>query len=193
MGSRYGLGRCGSALRRSAPAISTRRDPTLDSGSLIPHQAAEPDVRRSDPASRQPRIVDTGIPPSFLLSPSVVGHSGSVAACSLIVDSGAGRLDRARRSSASRSLLRRLGPGRRSSWASRCTSIDDAVEQLMGMRHTCALDIAAEYPDGITERSVGLALGISEKAARADIERAGGKLRAELFEPPRRDAASIPR
>ena len=48
------------------------------------------------------------------------------------------------------------------------------------MRYTCALDIVDEYPDGITDRSVGLVLGVSEKAARADIERAGDGLRAEL-------------
>jgi hypothetical protein len=58
--------------------------------------------------------------------------------------------------------------------------IDDAVEQLQSMRYTCALDIADEYPDGITERSVGLVFGVSEKAARADIERAGDLLRAGL-------------
>jgi hypothetical protein len=58
--------------------------------------------------------------------------------------------------------------------------IDDAVEQLQSMRYTCALDIADEYPDGITELSVGLVLGVSEKAAHGDIVRVGGKLRAEL-------------
>jgi hypothetical protein len=57
--------------------------------------------------------------------------------------------------------------------------IDDAVEQLQSMRYTCALDIADEYPDGLTERSVGLVLGVSERAARTDIERAGEQLRAE--------------
>jgi hypothetical protein len=58
--------------------------------------------------------------------------------------------------------------------------IDDAVEQLQRMRYTCALDVAEEFPDGITERSVGLVLGISEKATRADIERAKERLRAGL-------------
>jgi hypothetical protein len=58
--------------------------------------------------------------------------------------------------------------------------IDDAVEQLMGMRHTCALDAADEYPDGLTERSVGLVLGVSEKAAHGDVQRATERLRAEL-------------
>jgi hypothetical protein len=60
--------------------------------------------------------------------------------------------------------------------------IDDAVELLQGMRYTCALDIADVYPDGITERSVGLVLGVSEKAARADIELARDRLRAGLVE-----------
>jgi hypothetical protein len=50
--------------------------------------------------------------------------------------------------------------------------IDDAVEQLLGMRYTCAFDVVEEYPDGLTEHSVGLVLGVSEKAAHADISRA---------------------
>ncbi len=50
------------------------------------------------------------------------------------------------------------------------------------MRYTCALDIADEYPDGITERSIGLVLGVTEKAARADIDRATGKLRERCDE-----------
>jgi hypothetical protein len=68
--------------------------------------------------------------------------------------------------------------GRRSGLASSAAQrvverwIDDAVEQLMGMRYTCALDVARDYPDGLTARSVGLVLGVSEKAAHADIERA---------------------
>ena len=58
--------------------------------------------------------------------------------------------------------------------------IDDAVELLQSMRSTCALDIVDEHPDGITERGVGLVLGVSERAARADVARAGEQLRAEL-------------
>jgi hypothetical protein len=58
--------------------------------------------------------------------------------------------------------------------------IDDAVEQLQSMRYTCALDVAEEFPDGITDRGVGLVLGVGERAARADIERAGEQLRAGL-------------
>lgn len=56
--------------------------------------------------------------------------------------------------------------------------IDDAVEQLQSMRYTCALDIVDEYADGITERGVGLVLGIGERTVRADIERAGERLKA---------------
>jgi hypothetical protein len=54
---------------------------------------------------------------------------------------------------------------------------DDAVELLQSMRYTCALDIADEYPDGITDRGVGLVLGVSERGARADIERAMERMR----------------
>ena len=50
--------------------------------------------------------------------------------------------------------------------------IDDAVEQLAGMAYSCALDVADEYPDGVTEGSVGLVLGVTEKAAHTDIARA---------------------
>jgi hypothetical protein len=60
--------------------------------------------------------------------------------------------------------------------------IDDAVEQLMGMRYTCALDVADEYPDGLTERSVGLVLGVTENAAHADLERASEGLRLGMVE-----------
>jgi hypothetical protein len=56
--------------------------------------------------------------------------------------------------------------------------IDDAVEQLAGMRYSCALDVADEYPDGLTGRGVGLVLAISEKAAHADLQRAGVRQRA---------------
>jgi hypothetical protein len=76
--------------------------------------------------------------------------------------------------------------GRRSGLASSAAQglveqwIDDAVEQLAGMRHTCALDVADEYPDGLTERSVGLVLGVTEKAAHADINRGRDELAAAL-------------
>lgn len=76
--------------------------------------------------------------------------------------------------------------GRRSGLASSAAHhiverwIDDAVEQLMGMRHTCALDVADEYLDGVTERSIGLVLGVSEKAAHADITRATERLRVKV-------------
>lgn len=50
------------------------------------------------------------------------------------------------------------------------------------MRYTCALDIVDEYPDGITERGVGLVLGVSEKAARADLAHSREELREGLRE-----------
>jgi hypothetical protein len=56
--------------------------------------------------------------------------------------------------------------------------IDDAVAQLQSMRYTCALDIADEFPDGLTDGSIGLVLGVSEKAAHADVQRAKAQLRA---------------
>jgi hypothetical protein len=55
--------------------------------------------------------------------------------------------------------------------------IDDAVERLQGMRYTCALDIPEEYPDGITDCGVGLALGVSERAAHAGVHRAMSRWR----------------
>jgi hypothetical protein len=80
----------------------------------------------------------------------------------------------------------RSGRGRRSGLAATAAHyvveqwIDDAVELLHSMRYTCALDVADEYPDGITERGVGLMLGVTEKAAHADIARAKERLRAGL-------------
>ena len=59
------------------------------------------------------------------------------------------------------------------------------------MRYTCALDIADKYPDGLTERSVGLVLGVSEKAAHADVARAGGRLRAALTDEHELDDARV--
>lgn len=48
------------------------------------------------------------------------------------------------------------------------------------MRYTCSLDVAEEYPTGLTERSVGLLLGVTEKAARDDIDRAMDRWRLGL-------------
>jgi hypothetical protein len=55
--------------------------------------------------------------------------------------------------------------------------IDDAVEQLMSMRYTCSLDIGDQFPDGLTQKSVGLVLGVSEKAAHAEVHQAVDELR----------------
>jgi hypothetical protein len=51
---------------------------------LVAHEASEPHVRWADATSRQPRIVDIGIPPSIALKPSVVSQSDLVVSCSLI-------------------------------------------------------------------------------------------------------------
>jgi hypothetical protein len=81
---------------------------------------------------------------------------------------------------------RRPGRGRRSGLPATAVHqvveqwIDDAVELLQSMRYTCALDIADEYPDGITDRGVGLVLGVSERAAHADIAWAKEELRDRL-------------
>jgi hypothetical protein len=78
--------------------------------------------------------------------------------------------------------------GRRSGLASSAAQhlvqqwIDDAVEQLAGMQYSCALDVADQYPDGVTERSVGLILGVTEKAAHADLIRATERLRGRARE-----------
>jgi hypothetical protein len=58
--------------------------------------------------------------------------------------------------------------------------IDDAVELLQSMRYTCALDIADEYPDGITERGVGLVLGLGERAAHEDLDQAMHRWRMRI-------------
>lgn len=59
---------------------------------------------------------------------------------------------------------------------------DDAVELLQSMRYTCVLDVAQDYPDGLTERSVGIVLGVSEKAAHAEIRRVTEQLRHRLLD-----------
>jgi hypothetical protein len=88
--------------------------------------------------------------------------------------------------------------GRRSGLASSAANhlveqwIDDAVEHLAGMRYSCVLDIADEYPDGLTERSVGLLLGVTESAARADIARAVDTLQAEFDEREGRTVGTTP-
>ena len=55
--------------------------------------------------------------------------------------------------------------------------IDDAMEQLANMMHTCALDVVGAYPDGLSEGSVALLLGVTEQAIHAETQKALRKLR----------------
>jgi hypothetical protein len=58
--------------------------------------------------------------------------------------------------------------------------IDDAVEQLSSMMYTCGLDVARDYPDGLSESSVAFLLGITEQAVNAETRAALNRFRAEL-------------
>jgi hypothetical protein len=60
--------------------------------------------------------------------------------------------------------------------------IDDATEQLSNMMHTCSLDVARDYPDGLSESSVALLLGVTEQAINAETRAALIKFRAGLRE-----------
>ena len=60
--------------------------------------------------------------------------------------------------------------------------IDDAVEQLSGMRYTCSLDAVRDYPDGLAESSVAVLLGVTEQAVNAESRTAMIKFRAGLRE-----------
>lgn len=58
--------------------------------------------------------------------------------------------------------------------------IDDATEQLSNMRYTCSLDVARDYPDGLTEKSVGLLLGVTHQAIHSEERIALIKFRAGM-------------
>jgi hypothetical protein len=58
--------------------------------------------------------------------------------------------------------------------------IDDATEQLSNMMHTCSLDAVDRYPDGLSESSVALLLGVTEQAINAETRAALRKLKAGL-------------
>lgn len=58
--------------------------------------------------------------------------------------------------------------------------IDDAVEQLAGMRYTCALDVAEQYPDELTEASIRLVLGVSEQAIGAELKGLTSRLKVPM-------------
>jgi hypothetical protein len=58
--------------------------------------------------------------------------------------------------------------------------LDDAVEQLQGMEHTCALNVAERSlaPTGLTQQAVADILGGTQKAVHAELRLALIKLRA---------------
>jgi len=56
--------------------------------------------------------------------------------------------------------------------------IDDAAEQLANMMHTCSLDVVDAYPDGLSEGSVALLLGVTEQAINAETRNALQKYKA---------------
>lgn len=58
--------------------------------------------------------------------------------------------------------------------------IDDAVEQLSSMLYTCSLDVARDYPDGLSESSVAFLLGVTEQAINQETHSALHKLKAGL-------------
>ena len=55
---------------------------------------------------------------------------------------------------------------------------DDAVSHLSVMAHTCSLDVAERYPDGLSEDSVGALLGVTGQALGEEARAALAKLRA---------------
>lgn len=42
--------------------------------------------------------------------------------------------------------------------------MDDAVEMLATMKHTCSLDIAEANPDGLSVREIGKVFGVTKQA-----------------------------
>lgn len=48
------------------------------------------------------------------------------------------------------------------------------------MMYTCALDVARDYPDGISEGSVTMLLGVSDQAINAETQNALAKFKAGL-------------
>jgi hypothetical protein len=62
------------------------------------------------------------------------------------------------------------------------TWIDDAVELLPRMRYTCSLDVAEDYPDGVSESSVAWLLGVTESAVHAELRVDKERLREGLSE-----------
>jgi hypothetical protein len=62
--------------------------------------------------------------------------------------------------------------------------IDDATEQLSSMMYTCSLDVVHDYPDGLSEGSVALLLGVSHQAINAETQSALEKFRDAASEDP---------
>lgn len=60
--------------------------------------------------------------------------------------------------------------------------IDDATEQLSNMMYTCSLDVVRDYPEGLSESSVALLLGVTEQAINQESRAALMKVRAGLHE-----------
>jgi hypothetical protein len=56
--------------------------------------------------------------------------------------------------------------------------IDDAVELISRLRYTCALDVAEDYPDGITGASIGWLLGVTDKAIAQEMGQATQRMNA---------------
>ncbi|MBC7974964.1 MAG: hypothetical protein H7138_08255 [Myxococcales bacterium] len=51
---------------------------------------------------------------------------------------------------------------------------------LSSMMHTCSLDVVDAYPDGLSEGSAALLLGVTEQAINAETKAALVKLRRRL-------------
>ena len=60
--------------------------------------------------------------------------------------------------------------------------IDDALEHLATMEHTCALDVSDANPDGMQLADIGRALGVTCEAIRSELQPAAAKLREGLAE-----------
>ena len=58
--------------------------------------------------------------------------------------------------------------------------IDEAAELLANMIHTCSLDVVNDYPDGLSESSVALLLGVTEQAINAETRAALEKLKTRM-------------
>jgi hypothetical protein len=58
--------------------------------------------------------------------------------------------------------------------------IDDAVEALSRMEHTCVLDVAAAHPDGIPDQHIARLLGLHEQAVDRMARPALGKLHGHV-------------